>query len=264
MIRARNWAALLLPLVACAPLREGPTPVEPVTGPSAPALATPPGRYVVRPGDGRVEIRVYRAGPLAALGHNHVIESREFTGTIVVADDALDSSAAFEFPVDSLVVDPPAARAAAGAAFASVPTEADKAGTAANMRGPRVLDAATYPRIRARFEAETVDRDVTRGRLGVEVAGRSASVPVQGHVTRTEEGLVVRVAFTLRHADLGLAPFSALGGALSVAQAMEVTVALTARLDVDQDDDNDDARRPIDNVGGYRQIGQTELVRPDE
>ena len=44
--------------------------------------------YRVVPERSSLSLKVYRTGPLAALGHNHVIESHSVDGFIYVADDS--------------------------------------------------------------------------------------------------------------------------------------------------------------------------------
>src|SRR4051812_45345791 len=57
-------------------------------------------------------------GPMAKVGHAHVITTRALQGTIWLHPQAELSGCSFELPVASFVVDDPQQRAAAGAEFA--------------------------------------------------------------------------------------------------------------------------------------------------
>ena len=56
-------------------------PTKPVL-PAAPAQAT---RYTIRSDLSDVRFLVYRAGPLAARGHNHVVQAKTITGEIALS-----------------------------------------------------------------------------------------------------------------------------------------------------------------------------------
>jgi hypothetical protein len=213
-------------LAACAPVREAPP--APIAPPVTVAIA--PGHYLIGPGDGAITVRVRRAGPLAALGHNHVITSGSVTGAVDVADDAASSRAVVRLDVVDLVVDDPDARAAAGAGFESAPSAADVAGTRANLLGPRVLDADHHPTIAAtitlvRLEGNRADLSVT-----ARLAGQEGTFPVSAVLEVTDGGFEVAASLSVDHATLGLTPFSVMGGALRVAEAIEVDVRLLARV----------------------------------
>ena len=135
---------LLCAVAACAPPpRPGPS------GAAVPAPLPPAGAHY-RLDDAASDLRVlvYRSGPLARFGHNHVLLARGLTGDLWLA--AADAGGRFEVdvPVAGLVVDAPEARAAEGEAFASVPSAEDIDGTHAHLVGASQLDAAMYPRMR--------------------------------------------------------------------------------------------------------------------
>ena len=125
-----------------------PQPVGDISRPAAAkpdaqwlALATP---YVVGEGDSLLTIRVYRAGRLASLGHNHVISSDALQGSVYVGADYADTWFELSLPVAALRVDDAQMRDRYGDEFAA-PVPADAiAGTTANMLGADVLDAADW------------------------------------------------------------------------------------------------------------------------
>jgi hypothetical protein len=139
-----------------------------------------------------------------------------------------NSTFEFTIPVADLTVDPAPLRARYGAEFASTPTLSDITGTRGNMLGPALLDAANYPRIRlmgnlrATAGAYSVELD-----LMIKAARLQRTVPVTLRIDT--DVLIVAGSVELSHAELGLTPFSALFGALQVAELMTIHFAVTAR-----------------------------------
>ncbi len=90
---------------------------------------------------------VYRAGPLARMGHNHVMVNRSLRGEVDLPRDVTAASFHLIVPADAFMVDDTDARREEGPDFAGdVPDDA-KAGTLRNMLSPAVLDAAEFPEI---------------------------------------------------------------------------------------------------------------------
>jgi len=184
--------------------------------------------YRVIPARSSLTVKVYRAGPLAALGHNHVVNSASADGFIYLADDLANARADFFVPVDSFVVDDPTARAAAGPDFATQPSASDIAGTREHMLGPALLDAAAFPYIRVHVAPLHVGEQSTRVSVSIDVHGKSVTLPVDVAWHRTDHELSIVAQFSVDHATLGLEPYSALGGALRVADSIDVGIALVA------------------------------------
>jgi len=173
-------------------------------------------------------IKVYRAGALAKLGHNHVITSNRTDGFVYLADDLTKARGDLFVPVDSFVVDDAAARAAAGAEFSTQPTPGDIGSTRANMLGPKLLDASHYPFVVVHVEPLQVGTQSTRVALTIRVRDHVASVPVDVLWQRVGNELTIGARFRVDHSALGLEPFSALGGALKVDEPIDVELELTA------------------------------------
>jgi YceI-like domain len=218
------WPALLL-LAGCATQPREEAPPAP---PEAPAPPAAPGEawHVVA---SRLELRVYRDGPMQKLGHNHLITSEQLAGTVTLREPASASSFELTLPLESLVVDDPAARAAAGGEFAAPVPEKDAEATRRNMLGEKLLDAARQGVMRISSESVAGGPDRYEARVRVSLAGRHRVVTVPFEVKVAGERLEARAAFPLRHADLGLAPFTAGLGALKVRDAFEVGLTLEAR-----------------------------------
>jgi polyisoprenoid-binding protein YceI len=198
-----------------------------------PSAATQPAAgqvYRVDAAASEVLWRISKAGVMARFGHNHVISAEQFSGTVVVDnDDATQSRFELDFPVAELVIDNPALRARFGEEFASVPSEADKEGTRDNMLGEGLLRASTFPAVRVRGGAPEKDASgVETLPITIEILGRSFDLRAPGTVTYGDGTLEASGDFALDHAELGLTPFSALGGALQVGPRIEFSYRIRA------------------------------------
>lgn len=172
-----------------------------------------------------VHWRIYSAGALARVGHNHVIAAGQLSGMATVADGR--ASFEVEIPVDSLVVDDPELRARYGEAFSSKPSEDDIAGTKRNMLGERVLDAANHPLIRI-VGSGPVEPGATMLDVTFEIRGHATRHTVPATVSVTDDAIVAEGEFQLTHEQLGLEPFSVMLGALQVAEPIDFTYRLRA------------------------------------
>lgn len=213
-----------------------PPPAGPSHALPAPAAPAPPvgRRFEVVADESSLLVLVYRAGALAALGHNHVISCRCITGTLHLPGDPLQGSFDLRIAVDQLTVDDPSLRAAEHSADfpADVPPSA-RQGTRHNMLGAALLDAARYPQIRLRAGGL---RAAPAGGPGdliaealIDVRGHTHSIAVPVHYELRRDRLVATARFSLRQSAVGLAPYSALGGALRVRDLMRVRFQLVAK-----------------------------------
>lgn len=234
-LRRLPGAILLLAAVTGCVTRQFAPPAA-QKAPAAQPVPTPLAgrRFDVLPGESSLIVLVYRAGPLAALGHDHVIACRCLTGTVYLPEDPLRASFDLHIAVQQLTVDDPALRAAEHSAdFPPDVPESARQGTRHNMLGAALLNAASFPDIGLRSEGLRRSPDGRRGeiiarvlvRLGGKV--RAISVPVRYHIGPDE--IVAAGEFPLKQTDLGLEPFSALGGALKVRDGMKVRLRLVAR-----------------------------------
>ncbi|HEX7043893.1 MAG TPA: YceI family protein [Burkholderiales bacterium] len=222
---ARWVAALLLALVAGACVRQLP-PVAPAAPPGG-AIALPEGFpaaeyeraaargepvYRIDPERSLVVVRVYRAGPLARFGHDHVVASRSVQGYALLAPEG--SRADLYAPLAQLTVDEPALRAAAG--FDSPLSASDIEGTRRNML--EALEAARFPFVSVHLRSEG-------GALRAEVSLHGATRPVSVAAAVEHPGaeaVHARGRFSLRQTDFGIRPFAFLGGALQVRDRVDI------------------------------------------
>ncbi len=225
------WAA---GLTGCVTRQAAPPAAVPAPA-ARPAPSPHLGRaFDVVPGESLLVVLVYRAGPLAALGHNHVVACRCLTGTVYLPADPLRASFDLRVPVTQLSVDDPALRAAehSGDFPPDVPQSA-RQGTRHNMLSAALLDASAYPDIALQAEglraASDGKPDEVVAQVSLRIRGEVHSVPVPVHYDVQPAEIVVTGEFPLEQTALGLTPFSTLGGALKVKDAMTVRFRLVAR-----------------------------------
>ncbi len=187
--------------------------------------------YAFDPAQSTLRILVYRGGKLASLGHNHVIAAEQHAvGQVYLPRDGFATAGAqLSFRLDQLVLDNPAWRTSMGVDFAKVLSEADIAGTRANML--KALDAAQFPVVTA------VTRTVEGGwprlvlRLDVTLHGktRTLDMPVEAAKPEGEGPLKARGRLVLRQTDFGIQPFTVLGGLLAIQDPLAIELDLTAQ-----------------------------------
>jgi len=204
-------------------------------------VATPPPRppstaglvlascYRLNGSESELRVLVYRDGPLAAVGHNHVLVSHALDGALAVTDPVAESRLELVLPVGSLDVDPPAARVEEGPDFAAAVSDEARAGTRKNLLGTGVLDADAYPEVRVRLAGILGPLWSSDATLDLVVRDTVARKVVTVAVVETASGASAASSFTVTHAELGLTPFSALGGGLRVAEDIRVRVKLEFR-----------------------------------
>lgn len=185
-------------------------------------------RYEVLPDLTDIRFLVFRAGALARLGHNHVVQARQVRGEILVAPEMRRSRFFIEIPVKDFRVDDESARMDEGGEFTPQPDEEAVAATTGNMLGKQVLDAASYPTIEINSVALTGPEwgpDVTV-RIGMRGVEREIVVPTAVELQRGT--LIVTATFSVRQSDFGIAPMRVLGGALQVDDMVKVRMRIVA------------------------------------
>ena len=226
-------------LTGCQPTRE--SPPSTVEAPVAPTAASlPPGHsgLAVATGASLLQAFVYRDGPLARLGHNHVVSSAGLSGEVVLDAAGNLSRLLLVVPVASLEVDRPELRAAAGPDFPGEVPVTDREGTRQNLLGEALLDAARYPEIRLVSSGGTATASGAGNGSGADpttmlaaeitVRGVSHALTIPVTVSRDGGRLIATGEFSLRHAELGLTPFTVMGGLLSVRDEIRLRFEIVA------------------------------------
>jgi hypothetical protein len=211
--------------------------------PAPPSLPTPPGLEVPLPGKSytidasRSELRilVYRAGPLARLGHNHVLVNRAVRGAVSVAERGV-AQLALDVPVAEFAVDELAARQEEGTDFGGEIPEDAKSGTLHNMLSAAVLDAVEFPVISLNGTAAGAQVSGTQASgarqlvatVAFRIAGHESTIDVPFLLDGDSRSLSASGSLQLRQSALGLTPYSLMLGALQVQDAITIKFRLVA------------------------------------
>jgi polyisoprenoid-binding protein YceI len=182
-------------------------------------MALREGVYQLGPEPGRLLIKTGRTGLGARAGHDLVIEATDWTGRVIVnASDPAQSSVSVEVDVASLEVQE-------GTGGVKPLTGSDRAEIKRTIR-EKILHTTQHPAITFRSasvggtqEALTVDGELT-------IMGATHPVTVYGTVG--DDGWL-RANATVLQSHWGIKPYSALFGALKLADdvAIEVGAQLT-------------------------------------
>lgn len=216
--------ALGAALTACQP---APKPQQPATAAPAHkhAQAT---RYTIDPINSSIMLRVYRDGPLARFGHNHAITVTNIQGVVYREADFAQSEVELNFPVASMIVDSPDDRVKAGADFPGILSPEAIAGTRENMLGPQLLAAAQYPTIALR--SVSISGQWPDLQLIVEINLRqyTSQIVLPVHMSEANNSLIAEGSIKLSQVQLGLTPYSVLGGGLRVSDTIDAQFHLVA------------------------------------
>jgi polyisoprenoid-binding protein YceI len=219
-------AVLALSLAACA--AQHPRPVTPRLPAQAGLQALPaPGKYAIDSSASEIRLLVYRAGPLANLGHNHVMVNRGVTGAVQIGAGAAASSFSLGMRADAFAIDESQARREEGEDFPGDVPEDAKAGTRRNMLSEAVLNAAEFPQITVKSVSLSGTLDALNADLEISAAGHSARVSVPLSLSGNTQRFVAAGAVELRQTALGLHPYSLMHGALQVRDAMQLKFKIT-------------------------------------
>jgi YceI-like domain len=234
VFKSLSIGVLALFLVACGVLKVRPAAPPPKPEESIPRPGLPPGRvYRIDEKQSELRILVYRAGPLAHFGHNHVIVNHAVRGSVNLADVPGDSVFWLTVPVADFVVDDADARREEGADFAADVPDAAKSGTLHNMLSAALLDADEFPVIAVR----SVAGSGARGGAGAGALTATVAISVAGHESTVDVPLTLQVdtrrlsaagSLEIRQSALGLTPFSLMLGALQVQDAMTIKFEFVA------------------------------------
>ena len=178
------------------------------------------------PEQSEIRVLVYRAGPLAAFGHNHVIVWKP-VGWVSPGATLSGSSFGIEVPLQAAQVDDTGDRAQEGGEFAGeIPADA-RAGTLRNMQGPDLLDAASHPRLSIRSVAIDASGAVPVAQVIFSLAGHEVMRKVP-FALQQQAQLRAWGELRIRQSELGLKPFSIMLGALQVRDELDVRFRFVA------------------------------------
>ena len=247
MLKTSGVVGAMLLLVACGAPK--PREISPRAAPAAVTSSVPSTQENYRIDATRSEVRLlaYRAGALARLGHNHVIDNHAVGGWVKFSGDVSKASFSLSIPVAEFVVDEPQSRSEEGADFsAAVPDDA-RAGTRHNMLSAALLngdDFAVITLVSVAVEPPPASDMVTPGagasgsatsdtrmltaRMVLRVAGHESMLLVPFTLETSPGHIAASGSVVLRQTAMGLVPFSFLLGALQVQDELTVKFKLFA------------------------------------
>ncbi len=202
----------------------------------SPALLGQSSVYQVNSSDSFIHIYTGTEGALRVFSHRHLIAITDIKGQLVLSDEG--NHARLALRPESFLVDDEIERArAADPEFREPVAEHIQADTRANMLGPRVLDAQNHPLINVEIRLERLSAtpllDVKVFLLGVE---KTLQIPAILEVD--EQRIWATGYFELMHADLGLEPYTALGGLMGVSEELRMQFEILAEA-IPATDDTD-------------------------
>jgi polyisoprenoid-binding protein YceI len=186
------------------------------------AQTAPISTYKVDVSRSTMEINVFKAGVFKALGHDHVIVARSFSGTVQFeAGRAKDSSVALDIDSASLTVLDPQA------------SEKDRSEVQATMAGPGVLNVPAFPRItfhstRMSNLAQSGDalEATLTGKLNLHGIEKEITFPVR--VQFHKNLLHATGSATIAQTDFGIVPIKAAGGTVRVKDQLKISFDILA------------------------------------
>jgi hypothetical protein len=224
-------AILSMTLAACGAPRSRPNRPQSLPQPSASLLSLPPpGTYQIDTDKSELRILVYRAGPLANLGHNHVLVNRDLSGTMQLADSLAASSFSLSLPANKFAVDDTQARQEEGSDFPGVIPDDAKSGTQHNLLGAAVLNATAYPLITVKSVSIVSEQGGLTATVIIAVAGHEATIAAPFTLQGDIHHLTGLGSFEIRQTVLGLTPYSLMRGALQVEDAIQLKFRITAAI----------------------------------
>lgn len=191
-------------------------------------IQTDPKVFTIDSSRSFLRIFVGRAGLLSEMGHNHIITSKNITGSLNYLSSPKISTATFSIPAQSLIVDDESERKSAGDEYKSVPSISDKQGTTNNMLSNSVLDANKYPSIQLNVEGITKNNYLNTYNVQISIKHHVIFQELPGLTSINENTMTIDANFTLDHAQINLKPFSILGGLLRVAEQLRFELHIEA------------------------------------
>ena len=227
-----TFLLLSLGLTACQPARIPEPEERPATVNAWPDIdfeqAAADGKRVFRldAKASRIDIIVRREGPLARFGHDHVLVVRNPEGFLLLDQVVSDSVARLRFAVDHLDVDPTEERVLYQ--LDSRPDQDDISATRKNLL-TRVLESGQWPFITIDL-ADLVEHDESySATVTISVKNSQLNRREAFQLNLEDEQALIKGTMTLRQTELGLEPFSVMGGGLKVADQLEMHFSLTGR-----------------------------------
>lgn len=167
----------------------------------------------------QIDIVVRRDGPLARFGHDHVVTVEEAEGFLQLDRAGQASRADLRFRLDRLGVDSSTSRQRHQ--LDTNPDASDIEGTQDNLM-THVLDPDRWPWATLGLTAFSRQDDHYSAMVTIAINGSEYRSRQPFHLSQEGPRVTVEGFFVIRQTELGLEPFSALGGGLRVADPLEI------------------------------------------
>ena len=169
-----------------------------------------------------LRVLAYPDGRLKHLGHHHVISHQNINGNVKLSKDPLNSSIYLELDVNDFVVDDPSLRMIEGGVFDGEVPQKDIDGTKVNMLSEELLDSIQFSTIYIRSKNIEGQFPNIKIHSVVNIKGRDHNVTFPAEVQLEGDNFIAKGQIDMTHALIGLTPFSALGGLLTVRDLMVI------------------------------------------
>lgn len=188
--------------------------------------ATSDARYVIDSAQSDVRILVFKGGAMARLGHNHVISSKNVTGTISLQEDVTRSQIEIHMPTQSLIVDDAKARSLEGPDFSAAVDQDARDGTKKNLLREEVLDGAHHPEVVLRSVGVTGTQAKPHLTMQIAIKGVQREVPVDAAVVVAGDRVTATGEFAIKQTDFKMKPFSVAMGAIRVEDQLKIKFSI--------------------------------------
>lgn len=177
-----------------------------------------------------LRVLAYPDGPLRRFGHHHVISHHGISGIVIVAPNPLESTIMLELAVADLEVDDSAMRELEGEDFVKEVSQKDIDGTRGNMLGDNLLNGEQFSTIQIQSTAIEGSMPNVNIVATVIVTGMEQTVKFPASIELTDDSFVASGQLEITHGELGLSPFTAAGGALSVRDLLVLKYEISGAL----------------------------------
>lgn len=186
--------------------------------------------YAIDPDTSDIRIFVFRGGPAARFGHNHILSAPSFAGRVFIPKAGVEQ-ARFDlvFRLDQLDIDPPVLVRQVGGGFTTALSADDLAGVRAHMLGERNMQADRYPSVHIRSLRIVGEAPAIAAQVEVDMHGRQRDMWLPLQVAVSPGGITANGALVLRQSDFGITPYSVLGGLLAVQDQVVIEFKLAGR-----------------------------------
>ena len=175
-------------------------------------MPIPAGRHTLGPENGTLSVRTSRTGAAAMAGHDLLLHATDWQATLEIGGDPAETSIVLDVDAGSL-------RVQEGTGGMQPLGEEDKASI------HQTIDEEILKQERIRFRSTAVDipGDGSRMRVRGELTLVGTTAPISFVLAVDGDGSVTGSA-VVKQSDWGLTPYSALFGALRVADEVEVEI----------------------------------------